>query len=104
MGDQYLIPANSKKSMLILGFFNWIDLIVFGTGVTLTMIMLIAVKSSSPWVMGLILAPGLTSGLLVLPVPNYHNVMTLLGNIRRYIAMQKQYKWRGWCITDGKDS
>lgn len=104
MGEEYLLPANSKKSMLILGFFTWLDLIVFGTGIIVTLILLFIVKSNSAWVMGLVLAPGLTSGLLVLPVPNYHNVMTLLGNIRRFIGMQKEYKWRGWCFRDGKDS
>ena len=35
MGN-YLIPANSKKSMLILGVFNYIDLIIFAISVTVT--------------------------------------------------------------------
>ena len=38
--NQYLIPANSKNSMLILGLFNTVDLIICGTGMTLTIILL----------------------------------------------------------------
>ena len=41
MGNEYLIPANSKKSMLILGFFNPTDLIIFGSGCLVTFILLI---------------------------------------------------------------
>ena len=44
-GEQYLIPANSKKSMLILGFFNPTDLIIFGTGLAITFILLFTVQS-----------------------------------------------------------
>lgn len=99
MNGDYLIPANSKKSMLILGFFNWLDLVIFGSGIILSMILLIAIKSSNMLVMLLILSPGIISSFLVLPVPNYHNVFTLIGNIRRYMRIQKKYKWRGWCAN-----
>ncbi len=101
MDGDYLIPANSKKSMLILGFFNWIDLIIFGSGVVLSLILLMAVKSSNIWLMMLVLSPALISGFLVLPVPNYHNMLTLLSNIYRYMTMRKQYYWKGWCIKNG---
>ena len=40
MGN-YLIPANSKKSMLILGVFNYMDLILFGSGVFTTGLLLL---------------------------------------------------------------
>ena len=45
MGN-YLIPANSKKSMLILGVFNYIDLIIFAIGVTVTLALLFIIRSS----------------------------------------------------------
>ena len=35
MDNSYLIPANSKKSMLILGYFNTVDLIIFGCGLAI---------------------------------------------------------------------
>lgn len=42
--NNYLIPANSKKSQLILGFFTPIDLILFGSGVGITLILLLTTK------------------------------------------------------------
>jgi len=39
--NNYLIPANSKKSQLILGFFTPIDLTIFLIGVGITIILLI---------------------------------------------------------------
>ena len=37
--NDYLIPANSKKSMLILGMFDSTDLIIAGTGFIITLIL-----------------------------------------------------------------
>ena len=73
--NNYLIPANSKKSQLILGFFNAVDLILFGSGVGITLILLLTIQSTDVVVMMLILAPALITGFLVMPVPNYHNVL-----------------------------
>ena len=33
MNNTYLIPANTKKSMLIFGVFNTVDMIIFGVGI-----------------------------------------------------------------------
>ena len=41
--NDYLIPANSKKSMLILGMFDSTDLIIAGTGFTITLILLFVI-------------------------------------------------------------
>ena len=38
--NKYLIPANTKKSQLILGFFTVIDLIIFGSGAFITFTLL----------------------------------------------------------------
>ena len=38
--NQYLIPANSKRSMLILGLFEVIDLWIFGIGALITFILI----------------------------------------------------------------
>lgn len=103
MGGNYLIPANSKKSMLILGIFNYIDLIIFGVGVTITLALLFTVRSNNITLMIFIIAPALISGFLVLPVPYYHNVMSLLGNIYKFLIGRKKYLWRGWCASNGKD-
>ena len=41
MKGQFLIPANAKKSMLIFGLFNTMDLIIFGSGIGLSLLLLI---------------------------------------------------------------
>ena len=97
--NMYLIPANSKKSMLIFGFFTPIDLGVFSTGVVLSVILLLLIKSSSLVVMLGLASPALFAGLMVAPVPNYHNVMTLLGNIYKFFSGRRKYYWRGWCAS-----
>ncbi len=104
MNHNYLIPANSKKSMLILGFFTPIDLVLFGLGCTITLILLFMFNNKVE--MGallLILSPALISAFLVMPVPNYHNVLQLLTNIVTYVFGRKRLYWKGWCITDGKE-
>lgn len=98
--NQYLIPANSKKSQLIFGLFTGFDLVVFGIGLTFTIIMFLVIQSNNIAVVIGILSPALITGLLVMPVPNYHNVMTLISNIWKYFTGRRKYYWRGWCISD----
>ena len=87
MGENgYLIPANSKKSMLILGFFNPTDLIIFGTGCVITFILLMTIKTNNLKEAAFIIAPALISAFLVLPVPNHHNIRTFIGNIYNYYS------------------
>ena len=84
MNNNYLIPANSKKSMLILGFFTPVDLGIFVTGVGISLLLLMLIKSTSLWFTLLLATPAIFSAFLVAPIPNYHNVRTLLGNIYRF--------------------
>ena len=102
MDGNYLIPANSKKSMLILGFFTPIDLIIFGIGVTFTLIMLMVIRTNNIWVMLLILSPALVSAFLVMPIPNYHNMLQLLRNIVDFYTGRRRYYWKGWCASYGE--
>ena len=103
MGDNgYLIPANSKKSMLILGFFNPTDLIIFGTGVLITFLLLFVVSADTLKDAIFIVAPAVLGAFLVLPVPNHHNIRTFIGNIYNYFVSRRTYYWRGWCINRGE--
>lgn len=95
--NNYLIPANSKKSMLILGFFTMTDLILFGSGVGLTLILLLVIQSTKIGIMLLILCPALITGFLVMPVPYYHNVLQFIINIYTFYSEQRYYLWKGWC-------
>lgn len=98
--NNYLIPANSKKSQLILGFFTGVDLALFASGVGLTLILLILVQSASIGIMLLILAPALITGFLVLPVQNYHNVLQFIVNVYTYYSNPRKYIWKGWCYDE----
>ena len=97
--NNYLIPANAKKSLLILGFFTPLDLIVFGIGATFTIIMLMVIQNSNLTTMIFIVLPLLISSLLVMPVPYYHNVMQLIINIFTFFSSKRKYRWKGWCTS-----
>ena len=96
--NNYLIPANTKKSQLILGFFTKTDLIIWIIGVAWSFFMLVVIKSLSMTVLILIMLPALITTFLVMPVPHYHNVLQLLTNVFNFFVNRRQYYWRGWCI------
>lgn len=100
--NQYLIPANSKKSMLILGFFNQTDLIIFGTGLVITFILLFVIKVNTAKEALTIIAPGIFAAFLVLPIPHHHNIRTFIGNVYHYFTNRRTYYWKGWCIRYGE--
>ncbi|HOB26181.1 MAG TPA: hypothetical protein PLB45_04960 [Bacilli bacterium] len=102
MGN-YLIPANSKRSMLILGIFNTIDLIIFGIGAFLTFMLLITLKAETMSDVIIICVPLIVTGIMVVPVPNQHNVWTMTANIYGYLTKQRRYRWKGWCVNYGKE-
>ncbi len=101
--ENYLIPANTKKSQLILGFFTPVDLIIFGTGCLITIVMLLVFQDMDFSMALMVLMPALVSGFLVIPVPNYHNVLQLIMNIVTFLLGRKRYYWKGWCIRDGEE-
>ena len=96
----YIIPANTKKSMLILGFFTVLDLIVFISGVGATLLLLMVLKTSALGGMILELTPALIALLLVTPVPYYHNMMQLIRNFFNFFGKRRRYIWKGWCWHD----
>ena len=100
MNNGYIIPANSKKSMLILGLFTGVDLIIFSVGCIITLCLLFIVKNADVGQMILIISPALISAFLVAPVSNYHNILQLLTNIITFLINRKSYYWRGWCVRD----
>lgn len=104
MNGNYLIPANSKKSEMILGMFTPVDLILFLSGIGLTFILIMTIHTSSLVGIIMLLLPALIASFLVFPVPNYHNVLQLLINIYMFFFVrQRTYKWKGWCYKDGSN-
>ena len=89
--NNYLIPANSKKSQLILGFFTPIDLALFGSGCGLTLLLLMLVRNASAVEMIIILLPALVTGFLVTPVLYYHNVLQFIINVVSFIFNARRY-------------
>ncbi|MBR2833383.1 MAG: hypothetical protein IKE75_03010 [Bacilli bacterium] len=97
----YLIPANSKKSLLIFGFFTQFDLILFGTGLAITLILLLVISPSTLLGAFIDLAPAVITGFLVLPVPHYHNTMTVIKDVYKFYTSRQKFIWKGWCVADG---
>ena len=101
--NNYLIPANSKKSMLIFGLFTWIDLIIFGVGVGISLILMAFLDLSNLTIAALALSPGLIASTLVFPIPNYHNVLTFIKSAYDFYTNRQRFIWKGWCFSYGED-
>ena len=101
--NSYLIPANSKKSMLIFGVFTYVDLIIFGVGVGISLLLMTFMDLSNVVIAAIALIPGLLSATLVFPVPNYHNVLTFIISAYNFYSNRQRYVWKGWCFGYGKD-
>lgn len=100
MNNNYLIPANTKKSQLILGFFTPVDLGIFITGCVWSFLMLVLINTSSLVILIIIMLPALISAFLVMPVPHYHNILQLLTNIFNFYTGTRKYYWKGWSIYE----
>jgi len=104
MDRSYLIPANSKKSMLMFGNFNTIDLIIFCCGIGISFILMMFLPMEEFAFAVIAITPGSICALLVFPVPNYHNVRTVIQNAWIFYTTRQKYIWKGWCFNDGETS
>ena len=96
----YLIPANTKNGQLIFGMFTPPDLILFGCGVAASLILLLILGADNTLGSIVSLMPGLVCGFLVMPVPNYRNVITFIRSMIEFYTGQREYKWKGWCFYE----
>ncbi len=102
--DNFLIPANSKRSMLIFGMFRKIDLAIFIAGGVGTFL-LIFINSPQDLMDVLIdLLPLLVATAMVAPVPNQMNVWSFTVNVYSFLIHQRNYRWRGWCQSYGEET
>ena len=99
--NQYLIPANTKRGQLIVSIFRPIDLAIFITGVSITLILLLVFVNFNAGTALMIVAlfPGLVATGLVVPVANYHNVLVAIQEMMDFYSNNRNYKWRGWCAV-----
>lgn len=94
--NTYLIPANSKRGLLILNLFTTLDLIILGIGVFITGVLITIINTSSLLMTILVLSPALVAAMLVTPIPNYHNVLVVLTEAIEYFSQRQNYIWKGW--------
>lgn len=102
--NSYLVPANSKKSMLILGLFRPFDLALFIIGLVISFLLIAILGTSDIVVVILSLSPLLICTFLVLPVPYYHNVLVTIQSIYRFYNSRRNFIWRGWCANEQSDN
>ena len=100
--NNYLIPANSKKSMLIFGLFTPFDAILFGSGIGVTLLLLLILSPSSLTFAIIDLLPVGITGLLVFPIPNYHNMLTVIKSVWNFYTSRQKFHWKGWCYNHGE--
>ena len=101
--NNYLIPANTKQGQLIFGVFRPFDLGLLAAGVVVTLLLLLVVPLTSVAATIFTLAPGVICGILVLPIPNYHNVLVITTECLLFLTSRQKYIWKGWCaISDEK--
>lgn len=98
--DSYLVPANAKKGTLILNLFRPIDLIIFSSGVVVSIFLLAFVSGESFAILIMKLIPAGITGLLVLPIPNYHNTLCAMQSIISFYTERHRFLWKGWCLYD----
>ena len=98
--NMYIIPANSKDGKLIFSLFTPFDLILVSSGVVFSVISLLVVapKTFVGFLIGLL--PALVCIALDVPIPNYHNVFTVLKETIEFFYNRRNYKWEGWCVKD----
>ena len=96
----FLIPANAKRGTLIFNIFRPVDLIIFGTGIAFSFVLLLVVDTSSLLMSIIAILPVCITGLLVFPIPNYQNVLCILINIYNFYTLRRKYEWKGWCFYE----
>lgn len=103
MNGIYLIPANAKKSLLIFGLFNTFDLILFGSGVLVTLLMILIMPVGDIVWSIIAILPASICGLLVFPIPNYHNTLGGIRSIITYFKERRNFIWKGWCFSENAE-
>lgn len=93
-----LVPANTKKSLLIFSMLRPIDAIILAIGISISVVLLIILNNAGTLPMILACLPMLIGLVLVLPIPNYHNTLVALQSIFRFYNERRNYIWKGWCV------
>ena len=95
-----LVPANTKKSMLIMSMLRPLDAMILGVGISISVILLLIFSNAGTLLTIVSCIPMLICLILVMPIPNYHNTLVALQSILRFYQERRKYIWKGWCIYD----
>lgn len=101
--NSYLIPANTKKGTLIFGIFREFDLILFLTGIGITLLLLFIIGVETTQTVVITLLPALVCTILIAPIPHYHNVMVVIQEAFAFLTNRQRYIWKGWCVGYGEE-
>jgi hypothetical protein len=88
---------------LILNIFTVFDVILLLSGVGVTLILLFILPIETLPVTLTALAPALACAFLVLPIPNYHNVLTVINSAIRFLTDRRIFIWKGWCLYEREE-
>jgi hypothetical protein len=94
----YIIPANSKSGKLIFNIFRPFDLILASAGLVVSILLILIISPGNLQGTIACLIPGLVCAFLVVPVPNYHNVLIVIQEALRFLSNRRNYKWEGWSV------
>ena len=86
--------------IILISIFTAFDLILVSIGTVVTILMLVILQPSTFGVAIICLLPLLVTAFLVIPIANYHNVLTLIREIIFFFYNRRNYKWKGWCYKD----
>lgn len=100
MNNMFLVPANAKKGTLIFNLFRPFDLILLSVGVGISFLILMVIPTANVWLVLLACLPGCICGLLVVPIPYYHNVLCTIQSILEFYSNRRKYVWKGWCFYE----
>ena len=64
----------------------------------ISLLALAIVRSNNTLAILLACMPAGITGLLVVPIPNYHNVLCAMQSIIKFFTERRNYIWRGWCF------
>ena len=94
----FIIPANSKSGKLIFNIFRPFDLILASVGLVVSVLLILIIAPKSLLTAIMCFAPGLICMFLVIPIPNYHNVLVVIQETIRFFSNRRNYKWEGWSV------
>lgn len=95
-----LVPANTKKSTLIMGMLRPFDALLLGIGISISVILLLIFNNAGTLLTIIACIPMIVCLILVMPIPNYHNTLVAIQSIMRFYQERRNYIWKGWCIYD----